>query len=36
MTPLEYLEKYGNQSKENIDRLNNGEPVQYIVGNVSF
>ena len=36
MTPLEYLEKYGNPSKENIDRLNNGEPVQYIVGNVSF
>ena len=36
MTPLEYLEKYGNSSKENIDRLNNGEPVQYIVGNVSF
>ena len=36
MTPLEYLEKYGNPSKENINRLNNGEPVQYIVGNVSF
>lgn len=36
MTPLEYLEKYGNPSKENIKRLNNGEPVQYIVGNVSF
>ena len=36
MTPLEYLEKYGNPTKENIDRLNNGEPVQYIVGNVSF
>lgn len=36
MTPLEYLEKYGNPTKENIDRLNNGEPIQYIVGNVSF
>lgn len=36
MTPLEYLEKYGNPTKENIDGLNNGEPVQYIVGNVSF
>lgn len=36
MSPLEYLEKYGNPSKENIDRLNNGEPVQYIVGSVSF
>ncbi len=36
MTPLEYLEKYGNPSKENIDRLNNLEPVQYIVGSVSF
>ena len=36
MTPLEYLEKYGNPSKENIKRLNNGEPVQYIIGNVSF
>ena len=36
MTPLEYLEKYGNPSKENIERLNNGEPVQYIVGSVSF
>lgn len=36
MTPLEYLKKYGNPTKENIERLNNGEPVQYIVGNVSF
>ena len=36
MTPLEYLKKYGNPSKENIKRLENGEPVQYIVGNVSF
>ena len=33
MTPLEYLKKYGNPSKENIKRLEN-EPVQYIVGNV--
>lgn len=36
MTPLEYLKKYGDASLENIERLNNGEPVQYIVGNVSF
>ena len=36
MTPLEYLKKYGNPSNENIKRLENGEPVQYIVGNVSF
>ena len=35
MTPLEYLKKYGNPSIENIKRLEN-EPVQYIVGNVSF
>lgn len=37
MTDLEYLKKY---YKGNIDdaikRLNNGEPVQYIVGNVDF
>ena len=37
MTDIEYLKKY---YKGNIDdaikRLNNGEPVQYIVGNVDF
>ena len=37
MTNIEYLKKYykGN-IEEAITRLNNGEPVQYIVGNVDF
>ena len=37
MKDIEYLKKYykGNID-EAIDRLNNGEPVQYIVGNVDF
>ena len=37
MTDIEYLKKYykGNID-EAIDRFNNGEPVQYIVGNVDF
>lgn len=37
MTDIEYLKKYykGN-IEEAIKRLNNGEPVQYIVGNVDF
>jgi release factor glutamine methyltransferase len=38
MTDLEYLKKYGNKDTYNEDkkRLENGEPVQYVVGNVSF
>ena len=37
MKDIEYLKKYfkGN-IEEAITRLNNGEPVQYIVGNVDF
>lgn len=38
MNNLEYLKKYGKQEdfEENKKRLENGEPVQYIVGNVNF
>lgn len=38
MTDLEYIKKYSDKDflEENIKRLNNGEPVQYIVGNVDF
>ena len=37
MKEIEYLEKYYNGNMEDaIKRLNNGEPVQYIVGNVDF
>lgn len=38
MTDINYLEKYlpKNKLKEGIERLQNGEPVQYIVGNVNF
>ena len=37
MTNIEYLKKYyGGNIEEAIERLNKGEPVQYIVGNVDF
>lgn len=38
MENIDYLKKYLDESKleEGIKRLNNGEPVQYIVGNVDF
>lgn len=38
MTDIEYIKKYGDKElfEENIERLKNGEPVQYIVGNVDF
>lgn len=38
MTDYEYIKKYGDSNKleENLKRLENGEPVQYIVGNVDF
>ena len=37
MTDIDYLKKYYKGNIEDaIKRLNNGEPVQYIVGNVDF
>lgn len=38
MNDIEYLKKYLDESKleEGIERLKNGEPIQYIIGNVDF
>ena len=38
MNNIEYIKKYGDKNKleENLKRLEAGEPVQYIVGNVDF
>lgn len=38
MTDIEYLKKYldDDKIKDGLQRLENGEPVQYIVGNVDF
>ena len=36
MTELEYLKKYAKNYDEAIKRFQNGEPVQYIVGDVNF
>ena len=38
MKDIEYIKKYGNpdEYEKSLKRLENGEPVQYIVGNVNF
>ena len=38
MNAIEYLKKYGNTNtyEQDLERLEQGEPVQYIVGNVDF
>ena len=38
MQDIEYIKKYGNKDEfeKNLKRLDAGEPVQYIVGNVNF
>ena len=37
MDNIEYLKKHVNKDLDTaIERLNNGEPVQYIIGNVNF
>ena len=36
MTELEYLKRYAKDYENAVKRFNDGEPVQYIVGDVNF